>query len=272
MEAQKKIWKQIEAEQEKYNSLNLNDIIDYNKYYIYSIIAHSTAIEGSTLSEKETQLLFDEGATRKGNIVEYLMNIDLKTAYTQAIKDAEVKTPITPIFLRNLNAMILKNTGSVMNTAVGTFDSAKGEYRLCGVSAGVGGKSYMNFQKVPTKIEQMCDELNKKISTANSLSEIYNLSFDAHFNLATIHPWLDGNGRTARLLMNYIQFYHNVVPTKIFKEDRTDYISSLQKSQEQESLSHFRNFMAKQHLKNLKNEIKNYQQSQNKSNGFKLLF
>lgn len=259
------IWQLIEVEHNKYNSLRLGDMVDYNKYYIYSIIAHSTAIEGSTLSEKDTQLLLDEGITKKGNIVEHLMNLDLNNAYQYAIETAKQKTSVTPELLKNISALILKSTGSIMNVPAGTFDSAKGDYRLCGVSAGVGGKSYMNYQKVPTKVEQLCDELNKRVAVVNELKDIYNLSFDAHFALATIHPWIDGNGRAARLLMNYLQFYHDVTPTKIFKEDRAEYIVSLQKGQEQESTLPFREFMAKQHLKSLKTEIKNYEQNQKKS-------
>ena len=50
--------------------------------------------------------------------------------------------------------------------------------------------------------------------------EQYELSFNAHLNLVTIHPWVDGNGRAARLLMNYIQFCYHLFPAKIFKEDR----------------------------------------------------
>jgi len=43
--------------------LGINQSVDYDKYYLYSLITHSTAIEGSTLTEMETQLLFDEGVT-----------------------------------------------------------------------------------------------------------------------------------------------------------------------------------------------------------------
>lgn len=130
----------------------------------------------------------------------------------------------------------------------------------------------MNYQKIPAKVDQLCKELIKRISTANEPQDIYNLSFDAHFNLVTIHPWLDGNGRVARLLMNYIQFYHELTPVKVYVEDRGDYIAALEKSREQESLSPFRAFMAAQHLKNLQQEIKNHEQNQKKSDGFTLLF
>ncbi|MDY3099457.1 MAG: Fic family protein, partial [Bacteroidaceae bacterium] len=94
--------------------------------------------------------------------------------------------------------------------------------------------------------------------------EQYELSFNAHLNLVTIHPWVDGNGRTARLLMNYIQFCYNLFPTKIFKEDREEYISALRLSQEDEVNQPFLNFMADQLKKSLSLEIERFNNSQKK--------
>ena len=94
--------------------------------------------------------------------------------------------------------------------------------------------------------------------------EQYELSFNAHLNLVTIHPWVDGNGRTARLLMNYIQFCYNLFPTKIFKEDREEYISALRLSQEDEVNQPFLNFMADQLKKSLSLEIERFNTSQKK--------
>ena len=271
-----KIWNKLLKLNEEYISLKLSDMVDYNKFYLYSIITHSTAIEGSTLTELDTQLLFDDGITAKGKSIEHhLMNQDLKDAYFFAMKEAVDKASITPDFLKRLNTILMKRTGDVHNTMGGSFDSSKGEeYRLCGVTAGYGGKSYMNYQKVPDKVSELCDEISKRIDVGKVIEDVYNLSFDAHFNLVTIHPWVDGNGRTARLLMNYMQFYNKVVPTKIFKEDRAEYISSLIESREQESTTPFREFMAKQHEKNLRTEITAYRKEQrkNKKNGLKLLF
>ena len=152
----------------------------------------------------------------------------------------------------------------------GDFDSPKGEYRLCAVTAGVGGHSYMSYQKVPTKLEEFCSILQSKQTTVGKFREQYELSFNAHLNLATIHPWVDGNGRTARLLMNYIQFCYHLFPTKIFKEDRDGYILSLRQSQEEENNQPFLHFMGKQLKKSLTLEIERFKTSQKK--GFQFLF
>ena len=61
------VWQEIELLYQKFHKLGISEAVDYDKYYLYSLIAHSTAIEGSTLTELDTQLLFDEGVTAKGN-------------------------------------------------------------------------------------------------------------------------------------------------------------------------------------------------------------
>ena len=67
---------------EKYRRSGIAEQIDSQKFYLYSLITHSTAIEGSTVTELENQLLFDEGTTAKGRtMIEQLMNLDLKAAY-----------------------------------------------------------------------------------------------------------------------------------------------------------------------------------------------
>ena len=265
------VWQEIEQLYQTFQELGINESVDYDKYYLYSLITNSTAIEGSTLTELDTQLLFDEGVTAKGKpLVHHLMNEDLKQAYDFAKAESGQLVPITPVSLQRLNAVLMRTTGSVHSVMGGSFDSSKGEFRLCGVTAGVGGQSYMNYIKVPAKVDELCALLQEKQKIARTFREQYELSFNAHLNLVTIHPWVDGNGRTARLLMNYIQFCYRLFPTKIFKEDREAYILSLRQCQNEETNQPFLSFMAGQLKKSLSLEIERFKASQKK--GFCFMF
>lgn len=134
-----------------YRELEIDKQIDYDKFYLYSLITHSTAIEGSTITELENQIMFDQGISLKGkSITEQNMNLDLKNAYEAAIKLAHAHTDITIDLLKSLSALVMKNTGQEYKTALGDFSSAQGDLRLLNVTAGVGGKSYMNYSKVPS--------------------------------------------------------------------------------------------------------------------------
>ena len=138
---------------------------------------------------------------------------------------------------------------------------------ICALSlASTAGRS---FKKISTGVASffLLQERQKNVET---FREQYELSFNAHLNLVTIHPWVDGNGRAARLLMNYIQFCYHLFPAKIFKEDSADYILSLQQAQDDETNQPFLDFMAVQLKKSLSLEIQKYKASHNK--GFSFMF
>ena len=245
----------------KYRALGIDKQIDYDKFYLYSLITHSTAIEGSTITELENQILFDHGISLKGkSIDEQHMNLDLKQAYEKAIAYAKERKPITTEMLISQAALVMKNTGKEYQTMLGDFSSARGELRLLNVTAGVGGRSYMNYSKVPTKLAELCVMLNVVRARASKMliEELYQLTFDAHYHLVTIHPWADGNGRMARLLMNMLQFEFGLIPTKILNEDKEAYIKALVATREEENLDIFRTFMFSMMQKNLQNEIDVY--------------
>lgn len=251
---------------ERYKDLGIDSQIDYEKFYLYSIITHSTAIEGSTVTEIENQLLFDEGISASGKtIVEQMMNLDLKRAYEESIRMARSKTPITIDVLKTLSHLVMQNTGSTYKTALGDFSSADGDLRILNVTAGVGGKSYLSYQKVPAKLQEFCDWLNAQRAREMSLADRYNLSFEAHYRLVTIHPWADGNGRMARLIMNHIQFEFGLVPAKVLKEDKGDYINALIATRESDDINHFLDFMTSEMIKTISSDIKAYIESTGES-------
>ncbi len=250
---------------EEYNALGINRQVDYDKFYLYSLITHSTAIEGSTVTEVENQLLFDEGISAKGKpMMEQLMNLDLKSAYEACKAMAEEHRPFSVRMLCELAALVMKHTGTAYSTLQGAFDSSRGDLRLVNVTAGAGGRSYTHYQKVPLCLEDYCKQMNERRVAASKNGDVveqYLLSFDAHFLLVSIHPWVDGNGRMSRLIMNYLQFEYGLVPSKVEKEQKATYIQALIDSREQETLEPFRDFMFAEHARNLRNAIDVYRRS-----------
>ena len=66
----------------------------------------------------------------------------------------------------------------------------------------------------------------------------------------------------SRLVMNYLQYELGLVPSKIVKEDKAEYIQALIDAREQESVEPFREFMFEEHIRNIRKEIEEYKQSQ----------
>ena len=237
-----------------FEKLKLHEAINWDKYNLMSISHHSTAIEGSSLTTSESQLLLDEGRTPKGKPLEHsVMEKDHFHALNFVVIEAEAKRKITPEFIRKVAAKVMYGTGKQYNTAAGDFDSSKGEYRRLGVFA--GGTSFPNFRIVEGKVRKLCDRLDEKIDKLTSMEEIYNLAYDFHFDLVSIHPFADGNGRVSRLMMNYILLYHRQAPAIIYKEDRLEYIDSLNESREIESTKPLRDFLFSQQVKYFEKQI-----------------
>lgn len=239
---------------EKYNSLNIKESIDWEKYNQYSIVHHSTSIEGSSLTEEETQLLLEDNVTAKGKPIEHhYMQLNHYQALLFVIEKASEKKLITPSFLKEVAGKVMKDTGGVHNTIIGVYDSSKGDFRLQNVHA--GKTRFVDYTKVPHLVDVFCNELNKKLTEDISLHEALITSFDAHFNLVSIHPFRDGNGRVSRLIMNYIQHFHHLPLSNVFKEDKSDYYKALIETRTSQDMDVFRKFMLFQYSKMLNIEI-----------------
>lgn len=259
---------------EKFQSLNLSGIIDFDKFNGYAITHHSTTIEGSTLTETETRLLLDEGITPAGKpLLHSLMVQDHYNALLFITQKAKEKTPVTPEFIQQINAAVMKQTGSTYQTVFGELNATKGVFRKGNVSA--GSTYFVGYEKVEVLVKKLCTGINEKISAASSVIQQLNICFAAHFDLVTIHPFYDGNGRTSRLLMNFLQLYFNLPLSIVFKEDKAAYFEALQLTRKEENITIFQDFMYLQYAKYLQQEIDKFEHSiQNggKGRGFSFVF
>lgn len=246
-------------------SLTLPELIDryqqvveegsnYEQYNRVVHTHHSTAIEGGTLTLLETQALLEKGLTANGKLIEdHLMVLDHQQAQTMMLEWAITRQPLNRSMLQELGAAIMQQTGGPTNTILGTFDTTKGEFRLVGISA--GQRQFMDSRKVPAAVDRLLKEINTAITETKTIRQVYDLSFRAHYQLVTIHPFGDGNGRSSRLLMNYVQQYHNLPLSLVYAQDRASYFQALEQTRSQVNPLPLNQFMYGQFSRFLTEEI-----------------
>jgi Fic family protein len=185
----------------------------------------SNAIEGNTLSRVETALVIEKGLTVAGKTLqEHLEAVSHAQAFDWILTLVNTtRKDITEETILDLHRIILQKMD----------DTNAGRYRT--VSVRIAGSSLVmpNAKKVPDLMEDYISWLQK--NEAQPLT----LAADAHFKLVSIHPFVDGNGRTARLLMNLILMQAGYPPAIIRKEDRQQYIQSIENGQLGGSLSQY---------------------------------
>ena len=176
---------------------------------------NSNGIEGNTLTLRETQVVL-EGITVGGkSIKEHLEAINHEKAILfldDLIKDNE---PISEWNIKNIHQLILKDIDN----------ENAGRYRKENVT--IKGATHIppDYLKVPELMEKL-------ILTYNTWSEYHPIIQAAllHGELVKIHPFVDGNGRTSRLLMNLDLMNSGYNPVIIKKESRLKYYEALDKA------------------------------------------
>ncbi len=188
------------------------------QWFLVELTYTSNAIEGNTLTRKETALVVEKGLTVSGkSLAEHLEATNHAAALRHIMALARSKTKkLTESALLDIHDAILR----------GVADSHAGRYRSVPVRISGSMVVLPNPRKVPELMEQFIRTL-----ASDKTSHPVLLAAEAHYQLVTIHPFVDGNGRTARLLMNLILMQHGYPPALIRARDRLKYIQSLETAQ-----------------------------------------
>jgi len=192
---------------------------------------NSNAIEGNTLNLRETQLVIQEGITVHGkSLREHLEARNHPEAIASVEKLAQRGSTIEEDDILNIHKLLMR----------GIDDQNAGKYRAGQVR--VAGASFM--PPPADRIKPMINELLQTLEqNPDELGPIELAAF-FHHKLAYIHPFLDGNGRTARLLMNVILVRNGYPFTVLLKVDRPKYLRALSEA-DNGNLVPFANFVAR---------------------------
>ncbi len=226
---------------------------------LVSFTFHSTSIEGSSLTYEEVYSLLNDNIGAPKSMVDNLMNIDHAKAYEFALNEFRKLWGLSEDFIRKVNSVVMKNTGKVVNTALGNYDESRGEFRLTSVS--VGTRYFPDHKKVKQLIAGLCDSFNKKIKNKKTGLDILNIASDLHFDFVSIHPFSDGNGRTARILMNAVLFGFDMPRLILQSENKKEYYEALEQTRNMGDKNIFRSFIYSQYVNQLNREIINYRKA-----------
>ncbi len=200
----------------------------------------SNAIEGNTLTRKETTLAVEENITSGSkSIRHYLEAINHAKAYDFIVEKAKNKVKVDEAVILQIHKIILS----------GIDEMNAGFYRSVRVHISGSQTILPNPIKVPDLMKEFAEWLSYKQEDA-----IYQ-AIEAHYRLVSIHPFIDGNGRTARLLMNLLLLEAGYSPIIIRPIDRKRYLSALENRQANDNEEIYSNFMLNALNRSLKTVI-----------------
>jgi len=204
--------------------INNPDIRD--QFYL-SLTYHSNRIEGSSLSENETNaILFENAALPNKSLVEQLEAKNHQAALEYLFRHLSSKKSIDEKLILKLHSILMNaiysDAGIYRNHAV----------RIMGVFVPTA-----NYLKIPVLMHELVRDINRKTTDI-----VYQIS-DIHSRFEKIHPFADGNGRVGRLLMSAMALKHNLAPIVVLQQKRRIYVSYLNKAQTKDDLSLLEDFV-----------------------------
>lgn len=200
------------AELDRLRPLSAGAIEGLQKYYDVELTYTSNAIEGNTLTHRETAEVIEHGITVGGKpLKDHLEAVDHYDAVQWMRAFATRAVPISEDVVRQLHARIVARSRPDI---AGIY--SQHARRIAGSAA-----VFPNPARIPDLMQQLGRDLERSAATPEA-------AFEAHVRLTAIHPFSDGNGRTARLLMNLMLIRAGYPPIAVRPKDRKPYLDALE--------------------------------------------
>ena len=231
--------KKIKYEQNK-SKINSVTLSSYEMDFELRFTHNSTAIEGNTLTLMETKVVLEDGVSIGGKELREIYEVvNHKKAYEYVKKCIAENKPLTENIVKDLHAILTENI-----IVGGIYRNQEVRISGAGFTPPAGNEMYV-------QIKSFYEDLKYK----KDLNPI-ELAAWTHAEFVRIHPFVDGNGRTSRLLMNYQLMINGYLPVSVDKEDRLDYYNALEQYAAHGNLEPFADFVAELEEKQLDEYLK----------------
>lgn len=204
--------KQKIFEQGKKNIDNIT-LSSYEKDFELTFTHNSTAIEGNTLTLMETKVVLEDGISVGGKELREIYEVvNHKKAYRYVKRCIAEGKPLSETIVKDIHAILTENI------IIG------GIYRNQEVRISGAGHTPPAGNEMYRQIKDFYSDLDWKKKALNPIE----YAAWTHAEFVRIHPFIDGNGRTSRLIMNYQLMGAKFLPVSIAKENRLDYYNALE--------------------------------------------
>lgn len=239
-EKQIKLLKKIKKNYKKIiTSLSTIEYQIIEKQQLINFTFNTNAIEGSTITLKDTNHILEDGISPEGKELREIYEIENTKKTYNLIKKYKGK----------INSKLIKTIH--LNLTHNTLDEQAGKYRK--IQVFMGGSKH-----IPTKSIEIVKEMNSLIRWIHNNQNIHPvlLATYTHHFLIAIHPFIDGNGRTSRLLLNFMLMKKGFPPICIKKHERIKYTNYLE-SARNGNISKFSSYIIKK-IEEAYNDVVDY--------------
>lgn len=196
---------------------------DYISDVLVRLAHHSSALEGNTISLAETAtIIVDQTLPNNSNITkrEYFEVLNHEVAFDYVIKNIENNIPLSISVIKDIHELLTDR-----------LQHDKGQFKKD--SNYIKGVDFQTTppEKVLEEIDQLVGNLTYRIDIAKTDEEKIKAILESHVAFEKIHPFSDGNGRTGRMIMNFLLLENDLPPLIIKKENRSMYTELLHEAQ-----------------------------------------
>lgn len=213
-----------------WDTLPKEAVASFNQSFAVEYTHNSTAIEGNTLTLLQTKAVLEDGLSVGGKTLREIYEVVNHNKAFEYVKDCVAKKkPLEESIVKDIHALLMENilTGGIYRNI---------EVRISGAGHKPPAPSEMYQQ-----IKFFFADLPQKSVQLNPIE----LAAWTHAEFVRIHPFVDGNGRTSRMIMNYQLMSAGFLPVSIAKENRLDYFETLEAYAIQDDLSPFADMVTK---------------------------